>query len=751
MMADQKKIIAILLIVALIFQGTLPQFTGKVMEARAEQLTEQETPLVRAIHWLQSQQGEIGKWGNDGLPNLTCNALAVLRKAGAEADDKYLSLWEKEHSALNVDEQAHLVWGHGDKEKLEDLLKCANPDGGYGLDSTYTSEIYDMLMVLMAAVSLEETEKEAVTEAAEYIMAKQQNDGGFVITEDNTDKALTADIGYVMLSLNIKNKIFYEKLDAYCLKAYTGEFTTEKFCEQAKLARYLIKRNLISNVAEIKDTLLAIQSENGSICDGVEQTIQYILLLLEVEEFYKLRFEIIQFQTETDSYVLESGVEQTLHLTTEVGYCTNQRLTGIVTYHLMENGVENHSSEQKISLPIGEKKQTIQEEMTVSAIMDKKYSIKIELILYGQDGTEVFRKNQEISLTIQETKESDLILQAQVKKGKSYGVTLRWNEMSDEKERYGYRLYREKKNGEWETKSTWNGEEKVKVLNIYPHSLAENYLDEWLNTTVSGTEEVAGKGLFEIDKVYIDDFNCNPEQYLLNENGEYKHDVLMYGTYDCNALKDINQKAYNATQEFIDSGRGVLFGHDTVGNNFAHRCPTFRGFADQMGIRLIPDYDYSACRKVKVVNNGFLTSYPWKLSGTLDIPATHSTSQYAGGSLDSTVWLEFEKRGLTDEETGAKNTAYLCTNNSLALIQTGHSSGQATDDERKILANTLFYLKQLTNQTEAKDESFYDTEKPEKPEISGSYSTQGKSAWVQIGGKGNSISLSCRSDKYDKS
>ena len=735
MMADQKKIIAILLIVALIFQGTLPQFTGKVMEARAEQLTEQETPLVRAIHWLQSQQGEIGKWGNDGLPNLTCNALAVLRKAGAEADDKYLSIWEKEHSALNVDEQAHLVWGHGDKEKLEDLLKCANPDGGYGLDSTYTSEIYDTLMVLMAAVSLEETEKEAVTEAAEYIMAKQQNDGGFVITEDNTDKALTADIGYVMLSLNIKNKIFYEKLDAYCLKAYTGEFTTEKFCEQAKLARYLIKRNLISNVAEIKDTLLAIQSENGSICDGVEQTIQYILLLLEVEEFYKLRFEIIQFQTEMDSYVLESGVEQTLHLTTEVGYCTNQRLTGIVTYHLMENGVENHSSEQKISLPIGEKKQTIQEEMTVSAIMDKKYSIKIELILYGQDGTEVFRKNQEISLTIQETKESDLILQAQVKKGKSYGVTLRWNEMSDEKERYGYRLYREKKNGEWETKSTWNGEEKVKVLNIYPHSLAENYLDEWLNTTVSGTEEVAGKGLFEIDKVYIDDFNCNPEQYLLNENGEYKHDVLMYGTYDCNALKDINQKAYNATQEFIDSGRGVLFGHDTVGNNFAHRCPTFRGFADQMGIRLIPDYDYSACRKVKVVNNGFLTSYPWKLSGTLDIPATHSTSQYAGGSLDSTVWLEFEKRGLTDEETGAKNTAYLCTNNSLALIQTGHSSGQATDDERKILANTLFYLKQLTNQTEAKDESFYDTEKPEKPEISGSYSTQGKSAWVQIGGK----------------
>ena len=84
-------------------------------------------------------------------------------------------------------------------------MKCANPDGGYGLDSTYTSEIYDMLMVLMAAVSLEETEKEAVTEAAEYIMAKQQNDGGFVITEDNTDKALTADIGYVVFKYKKQN------------------------------------------------------------------------------------------------------------------------------------------------------------------------------------------------------------------------------------------------------------------------------------------------------------------------------------------------------------------------------------------------------------------------------------------------------------------------------------------------------------------------------------------------------------------
>ena len=29
------------------------------------------------------------------------------------------------------------------------------------------------------------------------------------------------------------------------------------------------------------------------------------------------------------------------------------------------------------------------------------------------------------------------------------------------------------------------------------------------------------------------------------------------------------------------------------------------------------------------------------------------------------------------------------------MIQTGHSMGNSTEDERKVLANTLFYLKQI--------------------------------------------------------
>ena len=49
------------------------------------------------------------------------------------------------------------------------------------------------------------------------------------------------------------------------------------------------------------------------------------------------------------------------------------------------------------------------------------------------------------------------------------------------------------------------------------------------------------------------------------------------------------------------------------------------------------------------------------------------------------------------------------------MIQTGHSNGESTEDERKVLANTLFYLKQLTKKTEVLDNSARDIAEPNNP------------------------------------
>ncbi|MBQ1991968.1 MAG: VWA domain-containing protein, partial [Clostridia bacterium] len=142
------------------------------------------------------------------------------------------------------------------------------------------------------------------------------------------------------------------------------------------------------------------------------------------------------------------------------------------------------------------------------------------------------------------------------------------------------------------------------------------------------------------------------------------------------------------------------------------------------------DYNLSNSNTVKVVNEGFLTSFPWNITGTLTIPTTHSLGQYTGGSLAGTVWMELQNvRFDKNPETGATNNAYLVTNNQLGLIQTGHSNGQATADECKVFANTLFYLKQLTSKTSVRDNSFYDETAPEKPSVDMSLSEYNKSSY----------------------
>ena len=95
--------------------------------------------------------------------------------------------------------------------------------------------------------------------------------------------------------------------------------------------------------------------------------------------------------------------------------------------------------------------------------------------------------------------------------------------------------------------------------------------------------------------------------------------------------------------------------------------------------------------------------------------------------LIGNVWMEFDNPSITvlenevqkDESVlpkGPNYKYYLTTWNNTAMIQTGHSNGASTEDERKVLANTLFYLKQLTHKTEILDNSARDIADPNKPE-----------------------------------
>lgn len=61
---------------------------------------------------------------------------------------------------------------------------------------------------------------------------------------------------------------------------------------------------------------------------------------------------------------------------------------------------------------------------------------------------------------------------------------------------------------------------------------------------------------------------------------------------------------------------------------------------------------------------------------------------------------------------------YFTTKNNTAMIQTGHSNCQATEDETKILANLIYSLKKRTDKTERFDHSCVDEDPPDAPQCS---------------------------------
>ena len=216
---------------------------------------------------------------------------------------------------------------------------------------------------------------------------------------------------------------------------------------------------------------------------------------------------------------------------------------------------------------------------------------------------------------------------------------------------------------------------------------------------------------------------------------------MMHGTWDANALNTINDNAVDVIGRYIDAGKGVITGHDTLGHLMGKKFGLGRltekfnlVIGKTPGMPVDRDLDSNEAwaymsSKVKITKKGFLTQFPWNLGpvGTiLNVPLTHTTSNGAKGN----TWIEFVEGHyygdpgnyiVTDEQAAAKLPNvnikyYLTTWNNTAMIQTGHSSGESTEDERKVLANTLFYLKQLTHKTEILDNSARDIADPNKPE-----------------------------------
>ena len=98
----------------------------------------------------------------------------------------------------------------------------------------------------------------------------------------------------------------------------------------------------------------------------------------------------------------------------------------------------------------------------------------------------------------------------------------------------------------------------------------------------------------------------------------WNYDVMMHGTWDANAYNVLNNNAVNEIARYIDAGKGVLGGHDTIGyrmgttlglskiaDKFNIKRGTWQG-VNQNGYDINKKWAYIS-GKIKITKKGFLT------------------------------------------------------------------------------------------------------------------------------------------------
>lgn len=278
-------------------------------------------------------------------------------------------------------------------------------------------------------------------------------------------------------------------------------------------------------------------------------------------------------------------------------------------------------------------------------------------------------------------------------------IRLNWNK-PDNTQEYSYMIHQKRpENSEFQT---IQAKATVKVLEIYPYI---SVLKDW--TTAHGQEKIM------TNSITIESFNNNPSQI-------WEYDVIVFGFSDSNSSKDITAQGAKEVRIFLDQGRGVLFGHDTIRDVL----PNFRSLSDKLNVTVMTNNgDWYRSTEVKITKKGLLTNYPWEIGevgSILTIPETHTVNQVPHGD----VWMRFIDNS-KDPGATASDNFYLTTWNNSAMIQTGHSirpgvtGNYATVDEQRLTVNTLFYLAQLTTDLSWDDRMGQDVEAPNTPQITG--------------------------------
>ncbi|MBS6339338.1 MAG: Ig-like domain repeat protein [Eubacterium limosum] len=238
--------------------------------------------------------------------------------------------------------------------------------------------------------------------------------------------------------------------------------------------------------------------------------------------------------------------------------------------------------------------------------------------------------------------------------------------------------------------------------------------ESYLEFTVKADNDEVIK--MTITQKSITEFNASQDpEAMLKKDGSY-YDLIYLGAMDANGSQDIADKTLGPIQNYMNAGNGFLVGHDAFSfqarnivkamESLANITPGWTWTNDEKIYKQDPDIytpkdkSYERSTSAKIVKSGKITSFPFKVGNLHDVipvEQTHDIYQFAKGD----VWLQFSDG--TDVkpygvktfkgETGTSNY-YLTTSGNVGMSQVGHTNGKATDEEKKLLVNTMVTLAQ---------------------------------------------------------
>lgn len=168
------------------------------------------------------------------------------------------------------------------------------------------------------------------------------------------------------------------------------------------------------------------------------------------------------------------------------------------------------------------------------------------------------------------------------------------------------------------------------------------------NGSYANSNHATKEELVERFKAYLDDV-----------------DVLVIGYGDEASLTN-DEVFYEAYTDFVDQGKGVILSHE---------------------------YDGAVATRISPANRGQITSYPYALSDTLTISGAYAPNfqldlEYST-SGDVSVWYNLSGGLYDGMSQDAGNHYYIYTKGNLTYAGLGYLDDSLTDDEAKLLVNTI--------------------------------------------------------------